>query len=163
MGRLKVRDSHGVVKIEGIPLQLQFDPHNRPCVKFGSASFTLILPLMQAIPALARLHHLKELAHILNFLLSGNEYHFIEDIKQFQDAYLERVEFEHNTLDYLPSRMTTHGVFDLSAMHPPKISNGKLIFYVKNNYSGVPYRVICPYPITSDTPQLWYQLLPYQE
>lgn len=149
------------IKLHNFDLQCQIDQHRHPMVTIGEKSYTTLYGLIKAVPILSEQKQIKNLSKIANFLCNGVEYLFIDDIPKYQEEYLNRVEFEQNTFDYLPNRIIDHGVFDVTGMHPPRIINDELVFYVKNDHTEVPYRVIIPYPIIKETLEARYELLPY--
>lgn len=149
------------VNVHGFDLLCQLDSHLKPLVRSGDKTYQSLFGLTQAIPVLELNDHLKALAKIANFLSGGAEYQFIEDISKYQEEYLNRVEFEQNSFDYIPNRIIDHGIFDVSVMHPPRIINNELVFYVKNDQNQLPYCVSVAYPITKESDGIRYQLLPY--
>lgn len=149
----------GVFKVKGREVLCQLDRHHHPLVTIEGKIYHSVLKLLRAFPEIEE--NVGAVARLVNFLCSNNEYTFIEDIAKFQEEYVDRVEFEQNSFDYIPDRIIDHGVFNITVMHSPKVVDNQLIFYVKNENSQLPYRVSCAYPIQSESPEVRYQLLPY--
>lgn len=157
------KQSHNVIhtiSLQGVELQCLLDKDMHPSVIHGAHSHQTLYSLVKALPTLEHPDHLKALAYLVNFFSHGLAYQYIDNISSFKEQYLERVEFEQNTFDYLPVRISDHGVFDTSVMHPPHIIQDELVFFVKEESTGIPTCVRCPYPIKADQ-QARYQLLPY--
>ena len=135
---------------------------NQPIIIYNEKKYASLAELCTDMPEfLLGSVDLKKVAQLLNFLTKGTAYQVIDNTKRYKEEYLERIEFEKNSFDYLPVRLSDHGVFDVTAMHTPQIVREEFIFYVKNAETYVPYRVRCPFPINVEKPNLDYQLLPY--
>lgn len=137
--------------------------HGKPLVKFEGKTYKTLHGLFEGVPELQKLENIKNLAQAANCLYGGDEYQFIDDTVKFQEDYLNRVEFEQNTLDFLPSRIIEHGIFDVREMRPPRIVSSELVFYVQQKKTDMPYRVSIPYPVPSGKFPVHYELLPFTE
>lgn len=144
-----------------IALECYLEAGKTPYIIYEKKRFDHLHAIIKAIPDLANPKQLEPLACLVNFMAKGEEYQIIENTKQFQEEYLNQIEFERNSLDYIPDRLIDHGIFDVKVMHSPRIINDEFIFFVKNMQSGIPNRVNCPYPISNENPKILYQLLPY--
>lgn len=144
-----------------IELECLIDADKQPTIIYNNHKYKTLHSLLEMIPALSEPQSLQPLAYVVNFFAKGFDYQYIENIKQFKDDYLNRIEFEKNSFDYMPDRLIDHGVFNVVVMHPPLIINNELVFFVKNIQSGLPFKVSCPFPITSEFSSPLYQLLPY--
>lgn len=133
---------------------------HQPSIICEGNRYETIDSLLKAYPALTRIENLTIFSRSLNFLTVGIDYQYIEDIVKFQNAYQAQVDFEKNSFDYIPMRITNHGIFNITEMTKPHIVNHSLVFYVKNVHNGLPYRVT--YLLTNNDKNLpLYQLLPY--
>ncbi|MBA3958065.1 MAG: hypothetical protein H0X51_06700 [Parachlamydiaceae bacterium] len=148
--------------IQSSELQYTIDANKKPVILYKGKTYSQLQELTAAIPSLTEPNSLEAFASALNFFCSGTRYLFITNIPEFQEDYLNRIEFEQNSFDYIPNRIIDHGIFDTSKMHPPQILNDELVFFVQDDYTQLPYRASCPYPIETPTPKVRYQLLPYQ-
>lgn len=148
-----------VVYHEKVEFHCHFDSDHHPIVEVENQTYKTFLSLFEAFPSLLKDH--SAYAKLANFIFKKTEYLFIEDIAKYQEEYLERVEYEKNTFEYIPDRIIDHGIFDVFAMHPPKNVDHQLIFFVKHYHTQIPYRASCPFPIEREKYEIRYQLLPY--
>lgn len=150
-----------IIKVSSdIHLECQLEGKH-PIVICNQKKYTNLRTLHKDVPELIDAIDLKDLAHLLNFMSSGREYQVLDKVKRYKDEYLARIEFEKNSFDYLPVRLSEHGIFDVSVMHAPRVVGEEFAFFVKNIESQIPYRVSCLYPIDLEKPDLRYQLLAY--
>jgi len=142
--RLYIDDSQPFVECEGLP-------------------FNHIWLLNQHLFCLSEITYLKEFAEIANFLWKGLQFQYIEDISKYQHFYVEQVELEKRYPgDIFPYRLTDYKIFDVSIMHEPRIENGQLNYFVFQAATGLPYKVICPFPYDSNSTLVHYQILPFK-
>lgn len=134
-----------------------------PSVEFRDQVIHHVWILCQQCTLLTDPAYLKEFAEIGNFLWKGAAFQFIENIEEYQHFYLNQIELErqHST-DVFPYRLTDYKIFDVSVMHQPALIEDRLHFFVYQTATGVPYRVVCPFPYTSLSPLVHYQILPSQ-
>lgn len=149
-----------MIDLDNISFECKLDDHHNPVITHDSKKYKNLFSLIEDFPELKKATNMKLLVQAANFLFQGVSYHLIEDINIFKEAYLNRIEYEKNSLDYMPVRLIDHGIFDVSIMHPPQIIGDELIFFVQDDRSGIPYRVTCLYPITQASKGT-YHLLPY--
>jgi len=133
-----------------------------PLISVEKERYQSVCELLKAYPDLTRIENLNQLAYVVNFLSAGVDYQLIEDIVTFQEKYLAQVDFEKNSYDYLPQRITDHGIFDITGMTGPRMIDQTLVFYVRSTHNGLPYCVRFPLPFDGNT-LAQYQLLPYAE
>jgi hypothetical protein len=132
-----------------------------PCVEWEDQFYNHIWLLVQKIPAFSDPRHLKEFSEVSNFLWKGLSFQFINCITDYQKFYLEQIELEKNHPgDIFPFRLTDYKIFDVSIMHEPRLQEGHLSYFVYNNETGLPYRVVCPFPYNSNSTLVHYQILP---
>lgn len=137
-----------------------FDHQHQPIIEAESIQYHALGHLLKSFPQLQEQDHLDKFAQIANFLAKGLEFQYIENIDFFKAAYYQQVELEQSSLLYEGSSIKDYGIFDLSFMHPPRLEDHKLIFFVSHDYLGIPYEVNLLYPMGKDTPELLYELLP---
>jgi hypothetical protein len=149
------------IKVNKTEIMFYLDHDQHPIVISSGNTHRSLHHLIQSMPELSNPDYLSQLAHLINFFSQGTDYHVIDDIPKFQEAYLERIEYEKNSFDYMPLRIIDHGIFDVRVMHPPRVINRELIFFVQQDHTQLPYRVSCSYPIEREKLDTRYQLLPY--
>lgn len=132
-----------------------------PLVEYEGHFFNHVWLLNQQLSYLSDLNYLPEFAEISNFLWKGLEFQFIENIVDYQKFYIEQIELEKKfPSDVFPYRLTDYKIFDISVMHQPHVENEQLSYFVYHVTTAIPYRVICPFPYTSTSTLVHYQILP---
>lgn len=127
------------------------DDNERPAIEFEGKQYNDMTDLVKAAPALSDPKNLRQFIHIANFLFTGLDFMIIEDnVQEYQSRY--RSNAGKLTREY--------GIYDVSSLREPYLENGKLIFFAEKNSSGVPYKVICTFPFTSQGARCDYTLLP---
>ncbi len=135
-----------------------------PLVEFNDQIFNHVWLLSQQISLLSDPVYIQEFAEISNFLWKGTQFQFIDSIPHYQQFYTEQVELERKySSDVFPYRLTDYKIFDVTVMHDPQIEGGLLRYFVYNTATGLPYRVVCPYPYISTSTLVHYQILPIKE
>ena len=143
-------------------ITLQLD-NQLPVVKFDDQLFNHIWILSQHLPLLSEIAYLKEFGIVSNFLWKGLDFQFIDCIVDYQKQYREQVELEKKCpSDVFPYRLTDYQIFDVSLMHEPKLESGTIHYFVFQTHTGLPYRVVSPFPYTSLSTVVHYQILPVQ-
>lgn len=137
-----------------------FDHQHQPVIEVKGILYHSLGHLLKTFPEFQHQDHLDKLAQIANFLAKGLEFQHIEDIDYFKASYSQQVELEQSSLLYEGSAIKDYGIFDLSVMHPPCLKDQTLVFFVKHDYLGIPYKVSLLYPIEKDHPEMFYELLP---
>lgn len=152
--------------------ELQVGPHSiclslkqqQPVVIVQNQIYAHLWFLTDAIPELSDPQHLIPFAQISNFFWKGIHFQYVECIASYQKHYIERVELERrHPADVFEYRLTDYKIFDVSVMHEPKIEHDHLIYFVYQVATGLPYRVVCPYPYKSTSTLVHYQILPIKE
>lgn len=134
-----------------------------PLVECAGHFFNHIWLLVQHVPALSEISYLKEFAEISNFLWKAQQYQFIDQIAEYQKFYTEQVEREKKCpSDVFAYRLTDYKIFDVSVMHDPYVEEGQLLYFVYQTATALPYRVVCPFPYTSTSTVVHYQILPFE-
>ncbi len=132
-----------------------------PVVECEDIFFNHVWLLNQHVLCLSDPAYLKEFAEISNFLWKGLQFQFIDQIAHYQKFYIEQIELEKKyPSDVFPYRLTDYKLFDVSVMHAPRLENGNLFYFVYHLPTGLPYRVVCPFPYTSAFTLVHYQILP---
>lgn len=132
-----------------------------PLVGCEDAVYNHVWLLSQYVPHLSDPAYITEFAEIANFLWKGLQFQFIDQIADYQKFYTEQVELEKKySSDVFLYRLTDYKIFDVSVMHTPRLEGGTLFYFVYNTATGLPYRVVCPFPYTSASTLVHYQILP---
>ncbi|WP_068469020.1 hypothetical protein [Candidatus Protochlamydia phocaeensis] len=135
-----------------------------PLVDFQNQTFNHLWFLVNQLPELSNPLYIKEFAQISNFFWKGLLFQYIDSVPAYQKRYIEQVEMEKKyPADIFEYRLTDYKIFDVSVMHEPKVEQDTLIYFVYNVSNGLPYRVVCPFPYTSTSPFVHYQILPIKE
>ncbi len=134
---------------------------NMSLIKFNEQFFSHLWLLVQQIPELSDADYLREFAEVSNFLWKGIQFECVISIESYQKRYNEQVELEKKyPSDVFPYRLTDYKIFDVSVMHDPRLEEENLMYFVYNTTTGLPYRVVCPFPYTSTSTLVHYQILP---
>lgn len=134
---------------------------NMSLIKFNEQFFSHLWLLVQQIPELSDADYLREFAEVSNFLWKGIQFECVISIESYQKRYNEQIELEKKyPSDVFPYRLTDYKIFDVSVMHDPRLEEGNLLYFVYNTTTGLPYRVVCPFPYTSTSTLVHYQILP---
>jgi len=132
-----------------------------PFAKFRDEWLSHLWILCKKCPLLTNIAYIKPFALIANFLWKGDGFQVIEQIEEYQNFYYQQIEMENNNpTDVFPFRLTDYQIFDVSVMHSPQVIDESLHFFVYHALSGLPYRVVCPFPYTSLSTLVHYQILP---
>lgn len=138
-----------------------FDQNSQPIIEVSGSSFNNLQDLFRKHPELNEAENFDKLTQMINFLAKGLEFHIIGNIEAFKQDYRERFEArEVELLDDSDDRISEFFRYDVSGMHPPRVVNGKLVFFTKHDYTGIPYAVVVNHPLTGEL-DISYQLLPY--
>jgi hypothetical protein len=134
-----------------------------PWVECEGNFFNHIWLLVQQQPFLSDPAYLKLFSEVSNFLWKGLQFQFIDQIADYQKFYREQVELEKKCPgDVFLYRLTDYKIFDVSIMHEPLLEMGRLSYFVYDTSTALPYRVACPFPYTSISTLVHYQILPIQ-
>lgn len=132
-----------------------------PLVEFNNQLINHIWILCQQFTSLNNPAFLSEFAEVSNFLWKGLHFLFIEQICEYRNNYVRQVELEQkHSGDVFPYRLTDYKIFDVSVMHEPRLVDGQLHYFVCHAETGIPYRVVCPFPYLCQNPIVHYQILP---
>jgi hypothetical protein len=135
-----------------------------PSIQIGEEIYTHLWFLIERLPELSNPQNIKLFAHISNFFWKGVQFQCIQCIPTYQKFYKERIELEKlHRADIFEYRLTDYKIFDVSVMHEPAIYQNALHYYVYQTSTGLPFRVVCPFPYTSASTMVHYQILPIVE
>lgn len=155
-----IRVSLKTVLIGTQTLSLYFDASQTPTVGYKEKSFRTLYALIDAFPQLAE--NFSKSAELANFLMRGMDFQLIEDIEAFKLSYHEQLASNLNENDDKP-HLADYGHFDLSSLHPPRLNNGQLVFFVKGGHTHLPYQVSVSFPMPTSSQPSAYSLLPFRK
>lgn len=121
---------------------------DRPLVEVGGARVTTPSELVQAAPALKQPDQLLLYCRAVNHLKHGTEYRLIPDPDAYRSKYRRRLASEDPKApwqDGVP-RVSDFGVCETAEIALPRMEGESVIFYVEDDYLGIPYRVTAPAP-----------------
>lgn len=110
----------------------------------GDTAYDSVDALVAAFPALATEDGAPYLACLVTHFARGDMYAVIEDRAAFQQAYEARLASEDpspQTYEQNVIRLSDFGAPDYSAIEPPGIEAGALVFFAREAASGLPYKV----------------------
>lgn len=152
-----------LIAIEKIEFHLLFDKHDRPIIQMHHKEIDCLTDLFHTFHFLKYPQHAPKTAQICNFLLTGFDFHYIDDIEQFQKDYKEKIESEQSDTSFQSDSLLSlshYGTYDVSVMHPPQLINGILTFFVKNDYTHLPYKASIDLHNLKNASHASYELLP---
>ena len=111
-------------------------------VTVGAAEYQTHEALLDVAPYLLDSQHAALYAKAVNHFAHGFEYEVIEDPADFKEAYLAQLEQEKGgDWDQTIAQLSDYGTPDFDLIAPPSITGDDLVFFARDDYSGVPYRV----------------------
>src|SRR5437764_110992 len=118
------------------------DDH-RPVVEVGAERVATLPDLIRAAPTLKRPDQLPLYCGALNHLQYGSEYRLILDPDAFRAQYEKRFQAEDPKAPFQEGmpRLRDFGHCDMEEIALPRLEEGVVIFYVEDDYLGIPYRV----------------------
>lgn len=127
-----------------------FEDVKRPSIEYRGVTFYSLAELIQKATFLSDSRYFDQFIRIANFLFRGLEFDVIDDINEFKKRYQENA--NHTPPEY--------GVYDITSMVQPVVTEGKALFFVEKNATGIPYRVVCTYPYADEFSEYSYSLFP---
>ena len=98
--------------------------------------------------------HLQSLAKLITFLGFAGGFEALVDkirISNFCSAYEKSFKLEDEGTGSA-GQLKDYGKFDVKVIQPPKIQEGRLIFYVRQQEDRIPYRAEIPFPPDPGSP-----------
>ncbi len=131
---------------------------NKMWLQYNGKNYDNFSEFLKQTQKLLNPENLSIYSQLINFIHTGVSFSYIQDTEFYKTSYAEWIKTlgtEH------PHPCTNFGPFNLSEIQSPKILDGKLIFYVQDNYTNVPFRVESSYPFDNANNEIFYNLLPY--
>lgn len=109
----------------------------------GASQVSDLAELISAAPGLMHPEAAGTLARAANHFAQGTDYQVITDPAAFEVAYRARVESEDPNAPWREGvlRLRDHGMPDFNEIMAPSLSGQKLVYFAKDSYVGLPYRV----------------------
>ncbi len=147
------------IKVEETELHCVFH-RDSPVVMCHGGAYTSLCALIWALPILSDADQLASLAKVSTFFSRGLEFLYIADIAAFQEDYRHRMEADQ--FDFMPVSFGGEkgGIFDVSVMHPPRILEKCLVFFVESDHTHSPYKVTFSLPFQERICEALYEPLP---
>jgi hypothetical protein len=120
----------------------------RRVVQTAGDAFDAVSPLVAAAPELKQAENLGLYCGAVNFLARGRDYRLILDPKSFKDRYESRYKAEDPKVPFQEgvARLRDFGHSNLEEVMAPQLRGKSVVFYVEDDYLGIPYRVTAPGP-----------------
>ncbi len=140
------------------------DDAERRTVSAGGKQVASAAELATAIPALQDAANRDRYCDAVNYLSRGFQFRPIHDADRYRDRYEKKYRAEDPDAPFQEGvpQLRDFGYFDLTEIQPPRLENGSVIFYVEDDFLGIPYRVTAPAPGHPDGDAL-YDILPMSE
>ena len=136
--------------MNGERLQMTFarNDGDQRIVSVGDAQAATLVDLMAAAPDLKKPENLGRYCDAVNYLARGNQYLPIYEPDAFRARYEKRFQAEDPKAPFQEGvpRLRDFGHSDLSLLALPRVEAGSVIFYVADDYLGIPYCVTAPAP-----------------
>jgi len=115
----------------------------RPVVYAGGKQYADLAALLKAHPSLATPSAAAEFAEAANHFAQGQSFSVIRDPAAYEAGYRARIDAEDPSKPWVQGeyRLRNYGQPDFSAIEAPKITDGKVVFFVTDGLVGVPYRI----------------------
>ena len=125
------------------PIHLELSPAGEPVVIVGEAPVTTPRKLIEAVPELREPDWVVLFADVMNHMTHGFEYELIVDPVTFKSDYLAAYEAEDPTEQSVPGqvRLRDYGKPDFDAIQGPAMVGDDLVFYAREAFLGIPYKV----------------------
>ncbi|MEX0284511.1 MAG: hypothetical protein AB3N23_07850 [Paracoccaceae bacterium] len=118
------------------------DAEGAPVVRIGENEVSNVAALIDAAPHLKQPDAAEEAALAVNHLCEGSDFRVILNPDQFRETYLtKRAAEEDKPWDQNRPRLGDYGLADVDQIAVPATDGDQLIFFVRDQYTGLPYRV----------------------
>lgn len=148
-----------LLTIDDLEFHFYFNQEHKPAIFANNCSYHHLPELFHDFPLLMLPNNIAKAAEMINFLMTGLEFQFIENIEDFKIDYLQRLDSE-SSYDKPDVNIADYGAFDISGMHAPLIERNQLTFFVRKDHDHLPYKVSLAFPVASKQPHVKYELLP---
>lgn len=138
-------DEKGRLMTDALPdieLDLSLDGPNAVIVG-GAHKVVRLDKLVEIAPGLLQPAAASRLAELANYLLLGDDFSVITEPGDYAIAFRARLATEDPSLPWRPGvvRLCDFGVPDFDEIKAPELSNGRLVFFARDSFTGLPYRI----------------------
>lgn len=128
------------------PMSMGFATDGTPVVVVAKAELRDLAQVLDAAPGLGDPKWLRAYVRVANHLAKGDRFDPIMDPAAFETAYRAAYDAEDPEEAPVPgnARLHNYGLPDFSAIKPPAMQGETLVFYARNTFMGIPYKVTMP-------------------
>ncbi len=127
------------------PITFVLTKQGSPALMVAEAEAATLAEVLQRAPGITDPHWTRLYARVVNHLAYGYDYEMIMDPAAFEAEFRAAWEAEPETVaddaPVTPPRLRDLGMPEFSQIQPPAVVDGELVFYVRSNHYGIPYRV----------------------
>jgi hypothetical protein len=128
------------------PISMDFAADGTPVVMVAEAEARDLAQVLSLAPALGDAKWLRAYVRVANHLAKGDRFDPIMDPVAFESAY--RAAYAAEDADEAPvpgnARLHNYGLPDFAQIKPPAMEGDTLVFYARNTFMGIPYKVTMP-------------------
>ncbi len=128
------------------PISMDFTAEGTPVVMVAEAEARDLAQVLSLAPALGDPKWLRAYVRVANHLAKGDRFDPIMDPVAFEAAY--RAAYAAEDADEAPvpgnARLHNYGLPDFAVIKPPAMEGDTLVFYARNTFMGIPYKVTMP-------------------
>jgi hypothetical protein len=145
---------------EPLEIGLTTDAEDHPIVNTANGTAKSLTELLTLAPDLRHPAHLGTYCDALNHFQHGTQFRVIHDPNAFRTRYERKLASENPEQPFQDgvARVGDFGVCDLSIIEVPELVGETVVFFVEDDFLGIPYRVTGPAP--SETGDVQYEPLP---
>lgn len=128
------------------PISMDFAEDGAPVVMVAEAEARDLAQVLSLAPALGDPKWLRAYVRVANHLAKGDRFDPIMDPAAFEAAYRAAYEAEDPAAPAVPgnARLRNYGLPDFTAIRPPAMEGDTLVFFARNTFMGIPYKVTMP-------------------
>lgn len=128
------------------PISMDFKDDGTPVVMVAEAEARDLAQVLSLAPALGDAKWLRAYVRVANHLAKGDRFDPIMDPPAFEAAYRAAYEAEDPEEPPVPgnARLRNYGLPDFSVIKPPAMVGDTLVFFARNTFMGIPYKVTMP-------------------
>ena len=124
------------------------EQENRRVVLVGDQPAATLQEVLASAPELKAPAGLGKYCDVVNYLARGRKYRLIHDPDAYRARYDRRFISEDPNAPFQEGvpRLRDFGLCQTAEIQAPRIEGGSVLFYVEDDFLGIPYRVAAPGP-----------------